>query len=73
MIETIIKWHKATEERPTSSGMYLVACNCYDSVYVTKTGYSKKHDKFNCADNDDARHAFDVDYWADTKPLEVLV
>ena len=73
MINTTIEWHKATEERPTKSGRYLVACNHYGSVYIAKTGYSKKHDKFNCADDDDAQHSFDVDYWADTTPLEVLV
>ena len=72
MIETIA-WHNAKEERPTKSGHYLVACNHSGQPYITKTVYSKKHDKFNCADKDDARYAFDVDYWADARPLEVLV
>lgn len=73
MIETTIKWHKATEERPTVSGYYLVVCNHAGTPYVTKTNYSKKHDKFNCEDDDDAQFAFDVDYWAEGTPLEVLV
>lgn len=65
MIETEIKWHKASEELPEHSCSVVIITG---AGYIVNVCYSSKHKSFNASDGD-SKHwalktAFPVEYWA---------
>lgn len=61
-IVTSIHWYDVDVHRPACSGTYLASFS-YGSISSMK--YSKKHDAFNCDDeDDDLRMTLHPIYWA---------
>lgn len=61
-IVTQIHWFDADSHRPPCTGTYLTA---FSTDSITSMRYSKKHDAFNCDDDDYATHIIlHPAYWA---------
>lgn len=72
-MEITLKWHKASEELPKSSGTYLVIKGFTNKcVCIQNVSYSSRHRAFNATDNAEPTNAFPVDYWAEIGPLNKL-
>ena len=71
-IKTEIELHKASEELPENSGLYLVwSQTCGKCFYTDYVHYSAKYKKFNACDDEHIadKHSFNVEYWAEIPDL----
>ena len=71
MIETKIKWHKASEELPDKSCMVITAHANGDRIYrIISVNFSARHKLFNyydfmdCPNPDNSEYSETIKYWA---------